>query len=188
MNEEGALLKKIFAGLGLILLVAGGVLFLFPVEERYLETVTKRKWDLQSQTIAPQDTTFYGSYLGPNMYFQLNISSPEGAIKVIVSIVRHLPDLLKETVWEGTGTYFDQMLSSGGTSYIDIYNENLFPVTLQGNVLVLEKKENYRTVYPYVIQGFLIMLVGISALIFGILKKPKGPLKSKSTRGKKNKS
>lgn len=175
MDEEGALLKKIFAGLGLILLVPGVVLFLFPVEERYLETVTKRKWDLQSQTIAPQDTTFYGSYLGPNMYFKLNISSPEGAIKVIVSVVKHLPDPIKDPVFEETGTYFDQMVSSGGTSYVDIENENLFQVTLQGNVLVLEQKENYLTVYPYVIQGFLIMLVGIGALIFGILKKPKGP-------------
>lgn len=66
-------------------------------------------------------------------------------------------------------------ISAGGTYYVDLKNENPFSVTLEGNVLVQQTNENYRTIYPYAILGFLIMIVGTCALIYGIFKKPSKP-------------
>jgi len=165
------------------MLVAGGVIFVFPAQENYLETVTKRKWNL-SRTLAPHNSTFYGTYMEPGSWFQLNISS-SSSVRVIVSTVKHDPDPTKIPYFEHTGTSFNQKLPAGGTNFIDIENENPFPVTLQGNVLMQHGEEKYRTIYPYVIPGFLLVLGGTGALIFGVFKKPRGPSKFKGAHRKK---
>lgn len=126
----------------------------------------------------------------PGMWFQLNISSSD-SIKVIISIIQHLGGPEKDTVaGPFTGTSFHQKatVSVTATYWIDIYNENLTPVTLYGNVLVQQEETSYHTVYPYVIPGFLIMLGGITTLLFGIFKRPKKPSKSRSKHQNKTKS
>lgn len=124
------------------------------------------------------------------MLFKLNLSSSD-PVKVTVSFVQHsVTGTTKVSIFEQQGSSFDQKVSiSGrGTYHVDITNENPFPVTLDGNVLVQQRETNYRTIYPYIIPGFIIMLGGSSLLIYGTLKKTKKPSKSKRLSKEKIKS
>ena len=168
----------------------GVVILVFPSRVTYFETSTVKEWDLQSRILVPQDSTFYGHFMNSTRSFQLNIASSNSSgtpapVKVTASVVQHSGGSVKVPLsgYPQTGSSFNQKVlpHSGGTYFIDIENENPFPVTLKGNILVLQTEENYRTIYPYVIPGFLIMLGGIGALIHGIFKKPK----SKRTMVKK---
>lgn len=181
VERGGALLKKIIISIGLILLVAGVVIFVFPAQETYLETSTAKTEDLQSRTIAPQDYTSYGSFMNSSRWFQLNISSSNSSgapapVKLTVSVVQHVgsPGKVPLLGYPQIGSVFNKNVpaSATGTYYVDIENENPFSVTLEGNIRVQQTNEKYRTVYPYVIPGFLIMIVGAGALIYGIFKKP----------------
>lgn len=126
----------------------------------------------------------------PGMWFQLNISSSD-SVKVVISILQHLGGPEKDTVagpFIGTSFHQKATVSVTATYWIDIYNENPSTVTLYGNVLVQQEETNYHTVYPYVIPGFLIMLGGITTLLFGIFKRPRKLSKSRSKHKKKSKS
>ena len=163
------------------------MIMVFPAQETSLETVTVKTWNLQQRTIAPQNSTFYGSSMQPEMWFQLNISSSD-SVKVIISIIQHLGGPEKDTIagpFIGTSFHQKATVSVTATYWIDIYNENPTPVTLYGNVLVQQEKTNYHTIYPYVIPGFLIMLGGITTLLFGTFKRPRKPSKSRSKHKKK---
>jgi len=181
-------LKKIIAGIGLLFLLAGLSVFVFPAQEVYTETVEISKWDLQSRVLAPfgqdQDSTFYGRLMTPERLFQLNLSSSD-PIELQVSISRHNPDE-KVPIFYQTGTNFNQEVPAynTGTYIIDIQNKNPSSVTLDGNILVKKLITNYHTTYPYAFPGFLMILGGTSALIFGIFKKSKKPSKSKRTKSK----
>ncbi|MGD8507077.1 MAG: hypothetical protein PVF15_10500 [Candidatus Bathyarchaeota archaeon] len=192
MNEEGTLLKKIIVSIGLVLLAVGAVILVFPAQEPHFEISTAKTWDLQSKILEPQNGTFYGSLMDSDRLFQLNISS-SGPVKLTLSIVRHLGDPSKTPIspYPQTRSSFNEKVEIGstGTYYIDIENENSFPVTLSGNVLVQEKEENQQTIYPYVIPGFLLVLGGVGALIFGIFRgKPKKLPRSRNVTKRKTKS
>jgi len=168
-------------------MTAGIVIMAFPAQEADFETVTVKTWPLQQKTIAPQNSTFYGSSMQPGMWFQLNISSSD-SVKVVISILQHLGGSEKDTVagpFIGTSFHQKATVSVTATYWIDIYNENTSPVTLYGNVLVQQEEANYLTVYPYVVPGFLIMLGGVTTLLFGTLKKPGKPSKPRSKHKKK---
>lgn len=158
--------------------------------------MTAKEWSLDQITLEPQDTAGPYGY-GPmerGMWFQLNIysSNSSGApapVKVTVSFAQRLstgPVSLPISGYPQTGSSFNQTvnISRTGTYFIDINNINSFSVTLEGNILVQETETNYRIIYPYTIPGFLIMLGGAIALVFGIFKKPKKPLKSRSIHKK----
>lgn len=143
-----------------------------------------------SRTLAPQNSTFYGSLMNPSRSFQLNISSWNSTgepvpVKVTVSISQ-AQGTEKDALpgYPQIGSLFYQNVSAAvtGTYIVDIENENSFNVTLLGKILVNQAYENYRTVYPYVIPGFLIMIAGTSILVYGIFKKHS---KAKLTRVKK---
>ena len=181
-------LKKIIAGMGLLFLLAGLTVFVFPAQEVYTETEEISKWDLQSRVLAPfgqdQDSAFYGRLMTPERLFQLNLSSSD-SIELNVSISQHNPEQ-KIPIFRQTGTNFNQEVSAQFTAtyIIDIQNKNPSSVTLDGNILVKKSITNYHTVYPYAFPGFLMILGGTCTLIFGIFKKSKKPLKPKRTKSK----
>ncbi len=179
--------------MGLVLLVLGIAISMFPAQEPYIESeaVTIAEWSLQQQTLAPQNTTFYGKMAEHGTWFQLNISSSD-SVKVTVSLVQHAPGPTKVPIFEEMGISFKQtvLIYSTGMHYIDVVNENAFSVTLWGNVLVQQQQTEtkYRTIYPYFIPGLLIMLGGTTTLLFGISKKPRKPSKPTSRHKKKIRS
>ncbi len=178
-------LRKIVVGIGLLLLLAGLPVLVFPAQEADTETVKIGKWDLQSLVLAPygqdQDSTFHARLMNSSRWFQLNLSSSD-PIGLQVSISRQ--GLEKVPIFNQTRTSFNQKVSASatGTYVIDIQNKNPSSVTLDGNVLEMQLKTNYRTVYPYALLGFLMILGGTGVLIFGILRNPKKPSKSKRAR------
>lgn len=188
MKRRTALFKRFIVSIGSILLVAGVVFLVFPAQETYFETSTVKEEDM-SRTLPPQNATFYGSLMNSSRSFQLDISSSNSSgapapVKVTVSISRQ-KGTRKDLIWGPfTESSFNQEVPASitGMYIVDIENENHFSVTLQGNILVKQTNENYRTVYAYVIPGFLIMLGGTGALIYGIFKIPS---KVKRTRAKK---
>ena len=179
---------------GLILLIVGIAIFVFPTQETYVEppeVVTIGEWTMQQRTLAPQNATFYGKMVEPGMWFRLNISSSD-PVKVTISLVQHAPDPTKAPIFEETGISFEQavLIYNTGMHYVDVVNENAFSVTLEGNVLVQKQQTNtnYRTIYPYFIPGSLIMLGGTTTLLFGIFKTSRKPSKPKSKHKKKIRS
>jgi len=188
MRKEGIVFKKVLVSMGLILLVIGVIIFLFPKQEPYFELkpVTIDEWNLQQRTLAPQNTTSYARLMKPGMLFRLNIScaNASNSVKVTVSFVKRLMSPIKVPIFEQTGNIFNQEvpISGTGTYFVDVTNENPNPVTLLGNVLIQQKRINYYTIYPYVIPGFLIMLTGTIVLIIGISKRPKRAPKSRMVK------
>lgn len=180
----------------MVLLVAGIAISVFPTQETYTthETVTVDEWPLQQYTLPPQDSTFYGKYMNPEQSFRLNISSlhSDGSpapIKVTVSLVQHAgEDTTKLPIpdYPQTASNFNKevSISSTGTYFIDIMNENPFSVTLNGKALVQQKQEktNFRTTHPYVFPGVLTLAGGAIILAFGIFRRPKRLLKHRGAR------
>jgi hypothetical protein len=182
----GTVFKKIIVSVGLILLVAGVVISVFPRQESYVvsEAVTLKEWPLQQQTLTPQNTTFYGQKIEPTMWFKLNISCSD-SVRTTVSLVRHTNGDTKDSIFNQTGANFNQTVSVliGGTYYVDIINENPFSVTLNGNVLVQAQhtETKYRNVYPYTVPGLLVMLGGAITSFFGIFRRTRRP--SRKSKG-----
>lgn len=100
-------------------------------------------------------------------------------MKLTVSVVKHTGGVTKVPLlgYPQIKSSFNQEVpvSAMGTYSIDIENENPFPVTLDGNIVVLQTNEYNRTIYPYVIPGFLVMITGVGMVIYGILKRPSKP-------------
>jgi hypothetical protein len=168
-------------------LIVGVVTFALPAQETYLETTTLDKWEVQPETLPPQNATFYGRSMNPRLWFKLDMSS-SAPVNVIVSFVQQsVGGPTKVPIFEQTASSFRQEIPipRSSTYWVDIMNENSFPVTLEGDVRVQQAETNFRTVHPYAIQGFLLTLVGIITLVFGIFKKPKKPSKPKGSRTRK---
>lgn len=124
----------------------------------------------------------------PGMWFQLNISSSDSVVVTVSFAQQSSGGSTKVPVFlPPEGSSFNQKVSISftGTYFIDITNENSFPVTLWGNVLVQERELNYHMIYPYVVPGLLVMLGGASVLVFGISKGVKRPSRLKDLRKKK---
>jgi len=179
--------RKLIVGIGLVLLATGMALLAFPTQEASETTVDVKEWNLQSKTLgpqnSPQNSTFYGTFMRPGMWFQLGVSSSD-FVQLNVSVLQNpgirTPFLIKE------GTSFDQKvtISQTGTYVVDIRNINPYNVTLDGKVIVRETETNYRTTNPYAFPGFIVTLGGTAAMAFGIFKKPKRASKPKRTTTK----
>lgn len=181
--------NKVIVSVGLVLLVAGvAIIFAFSAQETYSEDITLKDWSLQQRTLEPQETAGPYGY-GPmerGMWFHIQLSSWNSSdelapVKVKVSTTQ--TGTISQPLFEGSNSRFNQQvkITSGGTYVVDITNENPFSVTLEGEILVQKEETSQGTVYPYAVPGFLITLVGMGALIFGIFKKPKKKFKPKST-------
>lgn len=184
--EEGTF-QRLIAGIGLVLLITGVVTFALPMQEPYSETTTLDTWEVQPEMLPPQNSTFYGRSMNPALRFKLDVSS-SAPVNVTVSFVQQSPGgPTKVPIFEQTDSSFRQeiLIPRSSTYWVDIVNDNPFSVTLEGDILVQQVETNYRTIYPYAIQGFLITLMGIVTMVFGIFRKPKRPSKSKGsfTRG-----
>lgn len=162
-----------------------GVL-IFKSQEKLIESVPQtEKVDLQQRTLSPQEEKLlYGRLMKAGMWFKLNISSSDKMkLIVYVSIQR---GTAKSIIFEKVGTSFTQEVPilETGTYWIETQNPNSFQVSLWGYVLVgkMQTKETYRTVFPYMVLGFTLLTGGISAVIFGVSRKPKKILKRKPTR------
>lgn len=179
-------MNKAIVGLGLILVSLGILGLLYPIQEPYAETEEVDRWDLESRILAPagqdQDSLFYGHMMNSSRSFQLNLSSSD-IIYLQVSRSRHDPEG-KEPIFTQTGTSFNQEVKATTTAtyIIDIENTNLTPVTLQGDVRVLQEMTKYRTSFPYALLGFLAILGGSITLFFGFFRKHKKPSRLKARR------
>lgn len=182
-------MKRTFVGIGILLLLAGSLISFQATQGVNYDTVEVSKWDLHSKVLAPfgedQDSTFYGRLMHREWWFQLNVSS-SNTIALLISIVQHNPEQkVPISGWPKTGTDFEQkvLARNTGTYMIDIQNNNPLSVNLDGTILAYRPEPYYYNVYPYVLPGFLLILAGTSALIFGIFKKPrKLQSKSKTTK------
>lgn len=172
-------MKKVFVGIGILLLLAGFLISFQATQGVYYETVEVSRWDLQSRVLAPsgedKDSTFYGRLMHRDWWFQLNVSSSD-TIALLISIVLHNPERqVPISGWPKTGTEFEQTMfaQNTGTYMIDIQNINPLPVNLDGDILAYRPEPRYYNIYSYTLPGFLLILAGTSALIFGIFKRPK---------------
>ncbi len=186
LSEEELHFKKVTVLIGLILLILGAAIFIFPAQESYQNTVTETEWPLQQVILEPQNSTFWG--WGPMIYrvhsIQLNIDSLDSSgypATVIVTISTTQQEGTSKIVFQDSQSSFHQLIpiSLGGTYFVDIKNANSFSVTLEGSIDVQKTEEGNRTVYPHALPGFLIMLGGACVLIFGVFKKPKKTFKPK---------
>lgn len=171
-------MKKTFIAIGLVVLIAGLALTVVSSQEEYTEITQKDEWPLYSKTLLSQNSTFYATLMNPGMWFQLNVSAAY-PVGLQVSITR-LPDI-KDPIFIQIDTKFDQKVQASrtGTYWIDIENGNSFPVTLDGNVLVMQPETHYNSTHPYALPGFLIMLAGIAVAVWGGFRKPKEGARSR---------
>jgi len=155
-----------------------GIVLAFSKQESYTEENTLDYWDLNNaemSTINPQDP-------GPNWTLEiqegtllkLNVSASDTVRVRIATPTRDnvTGEEVLNIVFNQVGTHFTQDVRGQATTYrVEIKNEGITPVNISGNVKKIVKI--YQTVFPYSSLGALVVLVGLTSLIYGILTKPK---------------
>jgi uncharacterized membrane protein len=171
-------LRKTVVVVGLVLLITGLAVSVFPSQEEQIETTTDAEWDLQSKTVLPQNSTFFGKLMRSGMWFQLNVSASD-LVLLRVSITQY-PNI-KNPFFTQFNTKFNQTVTATdtGTYWIDIENENEIPVILDGKVLVMKTETRYENIHPYALPGVAVMFVGIAIVMWGAFAKTKEPLRTK---------
>jgi hypothetical protein len=166
-------LRKSIVFIGSIILIAAVAMLVYPEEKADSKVVYVSTWDLQSETLAPGNGTFYGRLMTVGMWFELNVSS-SGLIELQISISQSSGTKVPFFT-PSPSTSFTQQVSTGqtGTYVIDVTNISPSTVTLDGNVITKKWETTYHTVQPYAFAGFLLMLAGAAVLVLGIKRSRK---------------
>lgn len=176
-TEETKIRKQLVV-IALIFLIVGIVLA-FSIQESYTKENTLDKWDpLTPSTLNPQNVTGWAFMaLTPDgTFLKLNVTTSDTVRLRIGSMT--IDEVTGKEIWgnlifDQVGTHFTQKVAIAGTSskLLEIKNEGTTLVNISGNV---KKIGNiYQTVYPYSGLGTLVVLVGLTSLIYGVLTKPK---------------
>lgn len=173
-------MRKKAVGLGLFLLTTGLAILVFPTP--HTSTVDISRWDFPVNTLDPQKTTFYAQSMSPGNWFQLNVTATN-LVELQISGVSQ-SGTVKTPVFTDQGTRFTQKVSVAltGSYEVDVTNISSSTITLSGCVLAQKSVADNAILGPYASLGFLVMLVGLTVLCFGLLTKSKTRLKSKDLK------
>jgi len=161
--------------------VIGIILAAFSTQASYEEENTLGMWvNLWPDALKPQ------SEPGPlwtieipegGGFFELNVSATD-SVRVRIGTPGFdnvtQKDILVDIVFDQVGTRFNQKVNvEGGFYEVDIRNEGTVPVMIWGDALAKNTTVTYQTVYPYSSSGTLVVLGGLTSLMYGVLTKAK---------------
>lgn len=177
-----AKIRKTFLIMGLMLLIIGIVLAVFSIQESHAEENAVGRWDnIWPYALKPQSEP--GPIWAIEMpegggFFELNVSATD-TVRVRIGSPGYdnvtEKDVLLGIVFDQVGTRFTQKVAVGGSGYyeVEIKNEGTASVGIWGDVVAKKAEVTHQTVYPYSSLGTLVMLGGLTSLIYGVLTKPK---------------
>lgn len=168
--------------MALILLIMGIVLATFSIQKSYTEENTVAEWDVSTPLstltpLTPNNLTAWAP-MQEGSFFELNVSASD-TVRVRIGNVTFADT--GEEVWvyllfDQVGTRFAQKatINETGTSYlVEIKNEGTTPVHIAGNVFLKNTVVKYEAIYPYPSSATLMLLVGLTLLIYAVLTNPK---------------
>jgi uncharacterized integral membrane protein len=178
MEKRPDMRKKIVA-LGVIILIAGFLILVFPSFNTSTTSVDVYTWTIPKNILTPLNFTFYLQSMSPGYWFKLNVLSTD-MVQLDISILSQSGQV-NTPIFSQQGTSFTQKVTTAttGTYDVNITNTSTSTVTLSGNVVAQRPEASARIINQYAFPGFLVMLIGTTIVAFGIFRKPRAYMKTR---------
>lgn len=175
-------MRKKTTALGIFILIIGLLILAFPSFNTSATTVDIYTWTIPQNILTPQNSTFYAQSMSPRYSFKLNVLSTD-VVQLDISVLSQNATV-QTPIFSHQATSFTQtvVVSTTGTYDVNITNTSTSTVTLSGNVVAQRPETSAQIINQYAFPGFLITLVGIVIVAFGIFRKPRADLRSRRAK------